>query len=307
MTESVERKASASRKIHKIGGANMSKLDQVENLVRHLEAQGERPILVVSAFEHVTKALIEALDFLDGKANSQDEIRAAFTQARKIIETVIDNKFSTDYAKLRAKGHVHEQFEALIPLLLAHQKETKSLFPSEDTYEIRDRVIRVGETSAEAVLQYFLEEKNIAAAAFPEVKCTPVNTNGEIQNKRALHQAIARGIQESMNKLPNQDKEKVLIMGGHVQGTTRGMVVDIGRSYSDTTAVDVAIALAKDIRELVLEVVFWKDVDGLSTANPRDLENGASKARVITHVSYDEAIELAGASKKSQYFMLIRV
>jgi|GEM_PF-4555287 len=50
--------------VHKIGGKNLRKLDEVRALIEHLKTTRECIVLVVSAFTGVTNALIKALDNL---------------------------------------------------------------------------------------------------------------------------------------------------------------------------------------------------------------------------------------------------
>ncbi len=78
---------------------------------------------------------------------------------------------------------------------------------------------------------------------------------------------------------------KVVIVAGF-QGMNKDQeITTLGRGGSDLTAVAIAAALGADVCE------FYKDVDGVFTANPGIVKN----ARKLNAVSYDEMLEMASA------------
>jgi aspartate kinase len=78
---------------------------------------------------------------------------------------------------------------------------------------------------------------------------------------------------------------KVVIVAGF-QGMNKDQeITTLGRGGSDLTAVAIAAALQADVCE------FYKDVDGVFTANPNIVKN----ARKLNAVSYDEMLEMASA------------
>jgi aspartate kinase len=78
---------------------------------------------------------------------------------------------------------------------------------------------------------------------------------------------------------------KVVIVAGF-QGVNKDQeITTLGRGGSDLTAVAIAAALHADVCE------FYKDVDGVFTANPNIVKN----ARKLDAISYDEMLEMASA------------
>jgi aspartate kinase len=78
---------------------------------------------------------------------------------------------------------------------------------------------------------------------------------------------------------------KVVIVAGF-QGMNKDQeITTLGRGGSDLTAVAIAAALQADVCE------FYKDVDGVFTANPSIVKN----AKKLDAVSYDEMLEMASA------------
>ncbi len=293
----------------------MSHLGEVETVVRVLFDEGENPILVVSAFEGVTDELIKAMDVLHEKDYSGADIDEAFHPAQEIMLAVINEcfTFETDTAKTAAVVFVNDSFAEVSRRLMLRKETTRKLKPGEDTYEIRNMVTGAGERIAAGVLKYFLEEKGVGAHVVVDVKSAPSNGTS---NKRALHRAIQEGIATQAKGLGAEALGKVLIFGGHVEGTPRGITVDVGRGYSDTTAVDTAVAAISARLGITESVTFWKrEIPGLLSADPSDLnlppKNGAkdssaltgvkpvyNRPQLVTDVSFGEALELASAGSK---------
>ncbi|MEM6642765.1 MAG: bifunctional aspartate kinase/homoserine dehydrogenase I [Bacteroidota bacterium] len=84
---------------------------------------------------------------------------------------------------------------------------------------------------------------------------------------------------------------QVTIVPGFISSTEDGETTTLGRGGSDYTAAIVARALKSEVLEI------WTDVDGLMTADPRIVSN----ARIISEISYQEAIELSHFGAKVLY------
>jgi len=78
---------------------------------------------------------------------------------------------------------------------------------------------------------------------------------------------------------------KVVIVAGFQGENKEHEITTLGRGGSDLTAVAIAAALKADVCE------FYKDVDGVFTANPGIVKN----ARKLSAISYDEMLEMASA------------
>lgn len=80
----------------------------------------------------------------------------------------------------------------------------------------------------------------------------------------------------------------VPVMGGYIGATASGVTTTLGRGGSDYSAALVGTALEVDAIEI------WTDVDGMLTGDPRVVED----ARLIDHIRFDEASELASFGAK---------
>lgn len=280
--------------VNKIGGSNMSQMNEVLGLVKVLHDQNEAPILVVSAFEGVTNALIGAMDKqLDGTDYDENSIRQAFRPVLDIINGKIDEFIKEDRYKKQAHEHVEREMDICVAVLMTHKQVTKTLAPDNKTYPTRDKITAFGERSVVGILEAFLQENTVAARAIKDVEYR--GNEGET-SKGELHKGIQKGIAEAVESHREKIDQEILIIGGHVKNVLRGMVKEIGRSYTDTTAVDVTVALEKLLGIPVASTVAWKDVDGVLSGDPKQLDPKVNSPKVYSDISLNEGMELAGAN-----------
>jgi len=81
---------------------------------------------------------------------------------------------------------------------------------------------------------------------------------------------------------------QIPIIAGYQGVTTEKNISTLGRGGSDATAVALAVALRAE------RVEFFKDVAGISTADPKEIP----AARIIDQLSYTEALEVTGCGAK---------
>mgnify|MGYP000532632534 FL=1 len=104
-------------------------------------------------------------------------------------------------------------------------------------------------------------------------------------------EATNRLIREQFCNLP-----RVTVVPGFISADVdTGVITNLGRGGSDYTAALIAAAL--DARQLEI----WTDVDGFMTADPRVIPT----AYTISHLTYDEAVELCNFGAKVIYPLTI--
>lgn len=270
----------------------MAKLDQVNNLMDVLEKRGEKIVLVVSAFEGVTNTLYKALDKLDGTDYQEGDIENAFQECRAKHDAVIEKFFKGLHAG-QARESFRVSFDVLKQALMTHKQVSNVLRPIDSSFRIRDQVIGFGEHMAGQFLQIYLGQEGKKAHHYQDVQCDSESFGKGPVSNRSLHQAVKSGVKAAIDRDGNHDGA-IQIFGGHVGGTPQGIVMHEGRGYSDITAVDVAAAL-QDRGDRVSATRFWKDVDGVYTANPKELDSSNNKPVLHRDISIDEALETAAA------------
>lgn len=143
-----------------------------------------------------------------------------------------------------------------------------------------DMLMTAGERVSMALMAMALHELGVAAISFTGSQ-SGILTTSDHNDARILEIRAGR-IHDELGK------KKVVIVAGF-QGVSREKeVTTLGRGGSDTSAVALAAALGAERCEILT------DVDGLFTADPRLVP----AARLISHCTYDEALELASLGAK---------
>ena len=140
-----------------------------------------------------------------------------------------------------------------------------------------DVLLATGEQQSIALLAIAIKDLGFDAISFtgPQVGIITDEIHGKARivkvGDEKIHKAIKLG--------------KIVIVAGFQGQTLDEDITTLGRGGSDLTAVALAAALEADLCE------FYKDVDGVYTANPRMVAN----AKKIDTLSYEEMLEMASA------------
>jgi len=110
------------------------------------------------------------------------------------------------------------------------------------------------------------------------IEAEKVTVNYEITNAKIL-------------EFSKQNSHKIVLFPGFVAKTEAGEPTTLGRGGSDFTAA--ILAAATEAKELLI----WTDVSGMFTANPRVVK----QAKPVSHISYQEAMELSHFGAKVIY------
>lgn len=89
----------------------------------------------------------------------------------------------------------------------------------------------------------------------------------------------------------SSQQSSLYIIPGFIAADKNGVTTTLGRGGSDYTAAIIASAINASVLEI------WTDVSGMMTADPRLTSN----ARIIPHISYQEAMELSHFGAKVIY------
>ena len=143
-----------------------------------------------------------------------------------------------------------------------------------------DMLLTTGERISMALLCMALADVGVEAMSFTGsqvgIITDTVHTKAKILEVRGdrVREALAQG--------------KVCVVAGFQGVSTDKEITTLGRGGSDTTAVALAAALDADSCEI------YTGVTGVFTAGPRIVP----QARKLSHVNFDEMLEMAGAGSK---------
>ena len=254
-------------KILKFGGSSVTTPERIEQVVQLISS--EHPCgVVVSAFGGITDQLIQLISCAERGTDYNNELQLLFDRHRQTIHDLHLEKellFST-------VKKIEDELGVTLSTI-AHQKKC--------TPQLKDAALSVGELLSANIITEACIEKGINAAYLDARK---VILTDDHFGSAFVH------YQKSYNNIRNEwkDESKTRIITGFIGATESGETTTFGRSGSDYTASIFGAAL--DVKEIEI----WTDVNGILSADP----NVVFDAKTISHITYEEAMELAHAGAK---------
>jgi aspartate kinase len=257
----------------KFGGSSVgttTALTQVLSIVLHERERWDRLILVISALEGVTDALIEAAH-LAKLGNQRGYRRIVANQRTRHLALIEELPLGTpERAALQA-----DIDRLLFDLLDIYQ----AMAQTADSSQTVDATIGVGEKLSARILAALLRHNDVRSVA---IDTTNLIITDDVAGNATPNLALTRGLIES-NLLPMLDRNIIPVVTGFIGATKTGRPTTLGRGGSDYTASVLGSCTNAD------EVWIWTDVDGMMSADPREVDD----AQVIPTLSYEEVAELA--------------
>jgi aspartokinase/homoserine dehydrogenase 1 len=261
----------------KFGGtsvANAENINKVAAIVKQA-LKKDNSIVVVSAFGGITDLLLDAAG-LAAKGNEAYKEKLAINEQRH-LETV----------------------KQLIPV--AQQSHLLSIVKQgcNEIEDICNGIFLLGELtsrSKDRISSYgeWLSAQIIAAKFEADGINKIWKDSRELIVTNSTFSAAEVDFDETNKKIrqffSSQDSS-LFILPGFIAADKNGITTTLGRGGSDYTAAIIASALNADTLEI------WTDVSGMMTADPRLTNN----ARIIPHISYQEAMELSHFGAKVIY------
>ena len=254
--------------VFKFGGASVKNAKAIINLKNIVFSYKESLIIIVSAIDKTTNEL-EGVWKSFVKKNSNDAIKKA-NESIKFHNSIIEELgLNSDYEFFSFFKKLTQE------LLLFVSKESKK--NDELSYS---KIVSFGELFSTLIISTYLKKeglKNQWIDARTIIKTSNQYLDSKI-NWEATNNEINRII----------DQNITYVSQGFIGSNPVGETTTLGREGSDFTAAIFAWCLDSK------EVIIWKDVDGLLSADPKHFK----KTKVLKSISFKEAIELSylGAS-----------
>lgn len=242
------------------------------NVVKDYVKAGWSVVAVVSAMAGVTDSLLEALSWAEA-----GDARFVATFIERLGERHLEAlKDSVARPELRAQveGELKGEVEGLKQLL------TAACLLKEVTPRTRDHVLSFGERLSARIFTASLIDLGLKAKYLTGWEAGIV-TDDRFGAARPIMSLTYERLQAKLSPLLAEGI--VPVVTGFIAATPDGVVTTLGRGGSDYTATIIGAALKVD------EVVMWKDVEGIMTADPKLIP----EARSIPLMSYEEVMELA--------------
>jgi len=260
----------------KFGGtsvANASSIRKVQEIVA--QSTTDKIAVVVSAFGGVTDMLLQAAD----KASSQDE------QYRHLVKKIEDRHLNTVKELLPLKSQSAALSKVKSELNVLDTLLEGAFLIGEITPKLSDKIVSFGELLSSFIIsEYFISTNLHAAYKDSRELLITNNTHG-----RAI--VDFKTTNARCKKYFNNSTYNITVLPGFIAASLDGNSTTLGRGGSDYTAAIIASACNAS------ELQIWTDVSGMYTANPKMVK----QAKVISNISYEEAMELSHFGAKVLY------
>ncbi|QKD52041.2 Aspartate/glutamate/uridylate kinase [Fusarium oxysporum Fo47] len=275
--------------VQKFGGTSIGKFpDKVAEIVKSARLGSDRPAVICSARSSgkkvfgTTSRLLQVYRTLRGIVaitQDPDMQELLFDRLRSIIRDIRDDQVATVQIYILRQDIRDEtirQITADCQELLDYTSAAKR-FNLDINGKAKDKMVSFGEKLSCRLMVAMLRDRDIPAEYVDLSDIVPSNNLDQLKPE-FFHEAAA-----VFGKRVEACNGRVPVITGFF-GTVPGSLIDsgIGRGYSDLCAVLVAIGLHAE------RVQIWKEVDGIFTADPREVPD----ARCLPSITPSEAAEL---------------
>ena len=260
----------------KFGGSSVATAKTIQQVLQIVtnHSKNDSLFVVVSALGGVTDLLLKAGTQAAANNNKYKETLSEIE--KRHLDTVRDlipvTEQSSVISNVKAKLNDLEALCEGAFLLSELSPKTSSVIAS------------FGELLSSYIISEAAKAKNIdlilqdSRDYITTVEAEKVTLNYEVTNKKIT--AFAKN-----------NASKIVLFPGFVARTETGEPTTLGRGGSDFTAAILAAAVQAN------ELLIWTDVSGMFTANPRVVK----QAKPVSHISYQEAMELSHFGAKVIY------
>ncbi len=255
-------------RVFKFGGASVKDAEGVKNLSGILASfKDEKLVVVVSAMGKTTNALEKVVDAYYKNDNSASEY---LKEVKGFHLEIISG------LKFKSSDEIKKEVDAVfVEMEWAMEEETARSKGYAFAY---DQLVSQGEILSTKIISRWLNENEVANR-WMDVRDVLVTDNTYRDAK--INWAETENLtEEKFSEL--FQKSRIVITQGFIGTTSENFTTTLGREGSDYTAAILAYALNAE------EVVVWKDVPGVLSADPKYY----SDAVKLEEVSYHDAIEL---------------
>jgi len=263
------------RFVMKFGGTSVGDAEAISNAIRIAKnylQKGNEVVVVTSALAKVTDELSEI---------SQRAVEGNLEATGEFIQKQL--KKHTEVAN--ACIHSEDDLRKVLDDLDETMKELSGILKSiarlkELTVRSKDYLLSFGERLSAPILWGAAQDLGLKAQWFTGCD-TGITTDENFGEANPLMDITVRNVKAKLE--PILAKGELPIIAGYGACSPHGVSTTLGRGGSDYTATLIGAALDAD------EVLIWKDVEGLMTADPKIEPN----AKVLHRMSYAEASEMA--------------
>lgn len=263
-------------KVLKFGGTSVANAENIKKVTAIVAKHNDKDLaVVVSALGGVTDLLLMALDL----AAKHDR---GFEKIMSQIEA-------------RHMGTIKELFpvqhqSSILSQVKSDLNDLETLIEGayligERTPKLSDNVVSYGELISSFIISEFFKSQNLDAILKNGREL--ITTDENYGNANVDFKLTNANCADYFGN----NKNKITVIPGFVSSSKKGANTTLGRGGSDYTAAIIAAAVNAE------ELQIWTDVSGMYTANPKLVK----QAKCVSHISYEEAMELSHFGAKVLY------
>ena len=261
----------------KFGGSSVANAENINKVVAIVQESVKKDItiVVVSALGGITDTLINsAVLAADGNETYKDKLLEIEQRHMELVKALIPIAQQSGVLSM-VKKSCNEIEDICNGIFLLKELSART----------KDRMVSYGELLSSRIISARLR----TAGTGNEWKDARelIVTNSDFGNAAVDFTTSNAKIAAYFSNADNH----LFIVPGFVASNAAGITTTLGRGGSDYTAAIIAAAT----NAVALEI--WTDVSGMMTADPRLVSN----AKVIPHISYQEAMELSHFGAKVIY------
>ena len=253
----------------KFGGssvANAGNINKTVQVIRQAISKG-RTIVVVSALGGVTDHLLQCGNAASvGDESYKDSLTLIEQRHLDTVRQLIPVTTQSGILSM-VKKTCNELEDILKGIFLLRELSART----------KDAVLSFGELLSSRILSACLSCQGVE-------NCWKDSRDLILTDSGYGHAQVEfKATKKRINECFQASAANLVIVPGFIASDAQGITTTLGRGGSDYTAAIIGSMLASDGIEI------WTDVSGMMTADPRIV----SHARVIPHISYQEAMELS--------------
>ena len=261
----------------KFGGSSVANAENINKVVAIVEQalKKDKTVVVVSALGGVTDTLISsAATAAEGNEKYKEILTQIEQRHLELVKGLIPVTQQSSVLSM-VKKYCNELEDICNGIFLLRELSART----------KDRVVSYGELMSSQIIA--ARFKTVVAESTWKDAREMIVTNADYGNAPvdfgATNQKVAAYFAAATPSL--------YILPGFIAASAEGVTTTLGRGGSDYTAAIIAAA----VNAAAVEI--WTDVSGMMTADPRLVPT----AKVIPHISYQEAMELSHFGAKVIY------
>ncbi|MBU0912589.1 MAG: bifunctional aspartate kinase/homoserine dehydrogenase I [Gammaproteobacteria bacterium] len=258
-------------RVLKFGGSSLASVTRFLEVADIVQQQiGNQSVgLVLSAPQGVTNLLVELTDLAFLGSDYQPLL---LQWKQRLAQLIAEASLRVNADQLKAVQQLADEQEQK----LTERLQGISLL-SYCPDHIKAQILGMGEQFSVCLMTALFKSRQVNVVLLDSVAL--VKSQGDYLNAVADIPASEQTFAAALAKQSAQ----VYVMAGFVSSNAQGELCLLGRNGSDYSAAIVAAAVKASVCEI------WTDVDGVYSADPRQVK----QAKLIDHLSYDEAMELS--------------